>query len=629
MSDWQKPKTTKLYLNPPKSERMIMLWPDFKVVNSVIKRNQRQGAEDAHGFILLFGAEHLHIPWQTTVHHTREDGIPVHKQEFADRELVYTMESFCSMDRVPATYTRVVVKNANPWAQQGRLSLIPRSGRETYMMGMNSDGYGSYEPRAELWGMLPSDWSMAGETIRNGVYAINVRTTTAAAAEWIVGDAGAPLHLRHLYRLDFELPAESEFVLDIALTRGDGRTFDYETEKAATERAWRSELSAIRHYPRTGIAFYRKMYLHLIAQMLQMIASHEGEAYTTLRQGGLERGIWPTEAAEFLVGLDAAGLYHHTEAVYEYFRAYQIKEGDEKGRVPSMIARDWANNTGATLWGLSQHLTLRGDRKLFGHFRTMLMNGYDFIERTRVTASAAQRDGSIAGLFPAMAATDWGEQHQSWCWTDAWNVLGYDKLAGLLALFDDPDAERVRESLAGYRETLEQVLASVVRGHEDDDEILIPNIPGIAPTDPPTGPYHHDGPPTLIRAGIIKPDSPVFVQVENYMRNRGLMNNGLCGLMTDSLLLHGHAGDKWAGHTWYTTYADICWFYGWLERGEFDKAEATFQALVKYSMSGEFYVAERYADNDPTFAPWQPNGSGSARILLMMFDCFKTGAYAE
>ncbi|MBP1990309.1 hypothetical protein [Paenibacillus eucommiae] len=623
MKGWQKPKTTKLYINPPKAERMIMLWPDFKVVNSVVKRDQRQGAEDAHGFILVEGPGDVHIPWQESQMHIREDGIPIHKLEYSNGDLIYYMESFCSMDRIPVTYTRITVQNRTRRAIHAQLSLIPRSGRETELMGMNSDGYCSYEPRVELWGMRPSNWSMSEHTIRNDVYSILLQANEHVKMSWSGAEAGVPYHLRHVCKMQFEAGAESKTVIDIALAPGEGQAFDYNTAKRLTEKGWAEELALIQNVPQTDSPYYRRMFLHLISQMLQMIVSHEGESYTAVRQGGIERGIWPTEAVEYLVGLDMVGLYDHSNAVYEYFYQSQIKEGEDKGNIPSMIAPDWASNTGATLWGLSQHLVHRGDQERFSHFRQMLMDGYEWIERTRLVTTKDAYTGPGRGLFPPMSATDWVGANQSWCWTDAWNIMGLEQLAKAFAIFDDPAASVINQSYEQYMQAMKKILGDLTHGRELDEEIAITNRLGLAPTEPPWGPYHGDGPANLIRAGVIHTDSVTLVQVENYLRNRGLMRNGLCGLMTDSLILQGHAGDKWAGHTWYTSYAELCWFFAWLKRKEFHKAEETFQALVKYGMTEEFYIAERYADNDPTFAPWQPNGSGNGRMLMMMFAYFK------
>lgn len=200
--------------------------------------------------------------------------------------------------------------------------------------------------------------------------------------------------------------------------------------------------------------------------------------------------------------------------------------------------------------------------------------------------------------------------------------MGFEKFSEMLELFHDERAKEVKKCYLEYKKTMTDYLDEIAMRFGSDDEIIITNRAGAEPSDPPRGPYFSDGPANLIRAKIIDPKSLVFRQAEAYFRNRSLMKNGLCGLMTDGLFENGFPSDKWAGHTWYTSFPDLCWFYGWLENGEFDKAEETFFAQIKYSMTKEFYMQERYADNDTTFVPWQPNASANGRFIMMMLDYF-------
>ena len=41
---------------------------------------------------------------------------------------------------------------------------------------------------------------------------------------------------------------------------------------------------------------------------------------------------------------------------------------------------------------------------------------------------------------------------------------------------------------------------------------------------------------------------------------------------------------------------------------------------IRYSMSDEYYMIERYADNDPYYTPWSPNFSANGRTISMLLD---------
>ena len=91
--------------------------------------------------------------------------------------------------------------------------------------------------------------------------------------------------------------------------------------------------------------------------------------------------------------------------------------------------------------------------------------------------------------------------------------------------------------------------------------------------------------------------------------------------MTDSLMQYIWS-DPWAGHTWYVNTPDYCWFCAWLNRGERKKAQKTLEAQFKYAMSPEYYMIERFADNDQAFCPWQPNASANGRTIMMLLDFY-------
>jgi hypothetical protein len=225
-----------------------------------------------------------------------------------------------------------------------------------------------------------------------------------------------------------------------------------------------------------------------------------------------------------------------------------------------------------------------------------------------------------------MKSSDWPGEFQSWTFTDAFNLLGYCWLADAFEHFNDPRAAEIRDGYRSYMAAMKQILEELVPQSIVGDEIRLTFDLGVEMTDPPYGSYTTDGPGMLIRAGVIEPGSRVADLIEQYYRNRGMMKNGLTGMMNDGLSFQGHNADPWAGHTWYTSLSDMYWFYNWLESGQREKAWETLSAQMKYGMSPQYYLLERYADNDPYWTPWMPNASANGRILMMMTDYFNDEA---
>ena len=44
--------------------------------------------------------------------------------------------------------------------------------------------------------------------------------------------------------------------------------------------------------------------------------------------------------------------------------------------------------------------------------------------------------------------------------------------------------------------------------------------------------------------------------------------------------------------------------------------------MLHYGMTREMVVSERYCSINPRYCPWQPNGSGSARMIEMLLEYF-------
>jgi len=616
---WQRQLTTKVYLHPPRSDHQFILFPDFKIVTTPIRRGVGAGSESS-GFIVLNGLTHRPLPWRETKWKLRDDGVPIRHMENADDAFTYKLEAFCSSGPHSSAFSRLNVKNRHPWKARGCLHILVRTGSEVQMYGFWGDGYSTYDPMIEMWGRIANTWSPVGEALIAGEQTFSFSASGEAEFMWVEGNAGDQLHERHYLKISFDLEAEQSIDFDFRFHRAPVMSFSYEEEKKEAETFWLAELADIVNRPDFDSPGYDPMFFHLVVQMLQMIISHYGERHTAVLQGGVNRGIWPTEAVEFLLALDQLGMHRYPAEVYEYFCSTQILEGDEKGSIPSLVAPNWACNTGAFVWGLSQHLLLRGNFESFERFRKPLLNGFDYIRRTR--AKTLTGEFPAPGLFPPMQATDWAASGQSWCWTDAWNVMGLQQLSRLFEKFGAPEAGLILQEHREYRVAMASVLDEMTSGKEHADEILISNLAGIKISDPPSGPYFADGPANLIRMGLIAPGSRTFVQVENYFRNRRIMDRGLCGLMTDNLLDQNCLSDHWAGHTWYLSLPEASWFFAWMANGEFAKADETFHALLKYGMSSEYVLAERYADNDAAFAPWQPNASAAGRLVTMMFAYF-------
>ncbi|MCM8816651.1 MAG: hypothetical protein NC913_03970 [Candidatus Omnitrophica bacterium] len=612
---WEKPKTIKLYLHPPEARKFITIWPDFKLVCAEVDPIEGTHNFNAYGIRVLFGENSIAPDWTKSQFIVRSDGIPVHFLKTNFEEFEYLVEAFCSWEEKPKTFVRLTITNNSGTKRTLKTGIMPRAGIDGLLYGITKDFYASYKPLLEHWDMVSNDFNLKDNCLTNGRVSILFNTGNSEL-KW-VSQNPKNIFAKNYLEISQEIrPLETVsyyFVMHETKEKIQVSSQNHGFEKKQVVSNWEKELNKIKFVPDVkSDDVFRPIIFSLVCQCLQMFVKDDGISARP-RQGGRWAGVWPVEAMEFLIALDMMGLYDWSEKGYRFFLKHQSKEGENKGRFNSYLAAQWENITGGVLFGLSKHILATGDEKCFRFWRQSMLDGYEWIRQKRRKSSN--------GLFPPGRPHDWDYDVQSWCFTDSLNFMGIREMAHVFSHFNDEKAQEIKKEAQDYKDCLVRVLNEIVEKQKDRQEVFIPNYLGIPESYPPKGPYFGDGPSMLIRAGIIESESEVFEKVEKYFRNRGWMKNGLTGLMTDCLM-PSYASDPWAGHTWYVSFSDLCWFFAWMKRGEREKAFETLWAQVRYGMSEEYYMLERFADNDPSFCPWQPNASANGRLLQMLFEFY-------
>ncbi len=615
---WQRPKTVKLYLHAPEAERLVTIWPDMKIVNTEVDRIDR-----GFGIRLLHGGEAQEFDWTRTRWQVRPDGVPIPIAGADADGLVTAVEAFCTWDARPVTHLRITLTNPSAAGLVAVLGLMPRTGLDSLLHGIAPDFYASYRPTIAHWDMVPCGWKWEEPALTDGAHMVRLSLPDGVAAQWVERNPHNQFANGYL-ELRAKLAGGAAITVDCVLADADAKGIDaaYEPARDAAVERWQRTLAGIKVRP-TGNAAMQSMVSSLVAQCLQMFAAG-ADGVVRPRQGGRNGGVWPTEAIEFLRALDRMGLSEWSEKGYRFLARSQVIEGPDKGRILSVGSPSWMNPTGATLYGLAYHLARANDPAKLAEWRETMRLGLAWIAAQR-DKTRSDPDALGYGLMPPGKAHDWGIDGQTWCFTDGFTYLGVREAAQVLAQYKDPLAGEVKAAADEYEKCLKTTLARIVKAAGDRDELFVPNLLGVPESYPPVGPYFADGPAMLIRAGIVDPKSEVFDKIERYFVRRGWMRNGLTGLMTDCLLTQGFLADQWAGHTWYTSYPDMAWFTGWLARGDRAKARKTLDAQVRYGMTAEWTMQERYADNDASFCPWQPNASANGRLLMMLMDFHGVG----
>ncbi|MCE5259161.1 MAG: hypothetical protein LLG44_08905 [Chloroflexi bacterium] len=616
---WDQPKTTKLYLHPPLANRQITLWPDFKVISKAVVPLQGQQPDD-FGLRFLFGEPFEAPDWLQSRWHIRDDGAPIPSLTYAWAELQIDLEAFCDTALQPMTYIKLTLSNPSPAACTARVGLMLRSGLDRLLIGMDGDYYASYRPQLGHWDMIANTWKIEGGLLSDGMHQVGINLPSGAATIWQMQEPGS-YQVKNVMALQIALEgcARAELYLAMGVQPPAVSAEAYNQAKAQAEAFWRAQMLKIEHKPALPPTLV-PMFNHLVSQSLQMLATTcAGEVWP--RQGGRYDGVWPVEAMEWLRALDRLGLHEWTAKAYAFFRQRQIVDGEEAGRFMGANSPHWQNETGGVLFGLGAHLLYQHNPQVLQEWRGPILAAVAYIERLR-SQTRDDPDALGYGLLPAGIGHDWQLKGQYWCFSDGIMYMGLQAVAEAFAALDDPDAPRLLAIASDYCACLKRTLSLLTIGQASREDIYLPNILGMAESYPPTGPYAGDGPSNLIRAGIIEPNSALFGRLERFWRRLGWMQHGLTDPMTECLMTQGYFADPWAGYTWYVSSSDLQWFKGWLARGEREKAAETLYAQMRYGMSKEYYMLERYAANDPTFCPWQPNASANGRLIEMLFDFY-------
>ena len=345
---WLRAFTPKRYLHGPFAEYMYTLWADMKLMIGLI--HETESGKRSSAVKLLVGEELCSPDFKQVKTVPREDGLPLHLLTYETEAYRIAMEAVCSTGvRVPSGFVKVTVTNLTHRRVHEQLALLPRTGREDHLTGMEVDGYAHFNSNEHNFGFLASDWTYDGKQyLTDGDFEL-VLGRCDFVPSWQGEEPGLVWYKRKLLRLAVELgPKQSKTLTFMMRPKLDAPTaFCYEQEREKVAAFWQQELKRIHRVPDSDV--HLDVVHNLVVQCLQMFCIPQGKDYVLPRQGGLQRAIWPAEAWEFLVALNRMGDFGaYTETAYDtYFDTMTVTEGEEEGFL--LAANGWAGHTAAAM----------------------------------------------------------------------------------------------------------------------------------------------------------------------------------------------------------------------------------------------------------------------------------------
>ena len=607
---WQRPITTRRYLNPPRSERLHTLWLEGKLVFGEIYAPS--GTEVYKNYIssgisFVLDKADGQLDFRRAKSKIRDDGIPIHTVVCEKDGLSVSIEAFSSYKRIPECFIRLTARNISDRVAKRKLGFVLRTAPEYKLVRNSPDIYRSYSSEIGDWFALSPSFVPHGEIYRDGDKFLSISSPVSFDYDPEYGVSMA----------EISLVPSGDFTCDFVFSEESAVCKSYDTAKSEVISAWQKELSALK----LPDALKKdketeRMCTHLVSTVLQCFNYAKGTDILLARQGGLSRMVWPFESVPVLSALCRLGDFdsYIEPIIHSYFYDMQSEEGEI---VPFGI--HWAMCTANALLSFSDYAKKRGE-EYFRKYSDKAYSAFLWIKKTR--ASTVEEGNIIGGIFPPKRSCDDVLVFQSFANTDSFNLCGLAALKDAFAQFGDARAEEISEEYGDYLSVMQKIWKDIVKRGEGD-EIRIPYTP--LSDDQKVAESFVFGHFGAYLVESVDPPAEDVERVINYYTRRGFMKGGLYDRMPDKSISGStveNLDENGKCIVWYMTVHEYFWFLYFMRHGMRDRAKEIIDDAISYAMTDEYYMLERYKETDPYFVPWSPNASANGRLLNMLLDYY-------
>ena len=298
-SYWERPKTTRRYLQPPKARKLITLWAEGKVVygnNDWYESHLTYHEEQAVVFWPVWYKSFRPFDYRKTENYILRDGAPIHGLRYFFGGIDIEEEAFSDTKEIPTCFIRFRYTNRAPYPVKFKdLGFVVRKGSEKRMCYGAPDGYSTYLPEVSAVTSIPVSFSLEGDTLRDGCSYVRIQSEKPYTYDEETG----------VLKFQLALDEGETFDLTVSIGEGDPYAFSYVEEREKALSFWEKQMARIDRLPAKIQNDPEKLRIirNFTVQFLQCFCRYTGEPWYIFRQGGLQRHIWPWDAMPALEAL--------------------------------------------------------------------------------------------------------------------------------------------------------------------------------------------------------------------------------------------------------------------------------------------------------------------------------------
>lgn len=604
---WGKTFTNKRYLHPPLAENIITMWASSMILigeirggrdsQAILAGRRDQSTLPSSGVIFTLNGKFLQR--DPVKYKVRKDGYPIHALTKDVDGIRFFEEAFCDSDRVPTVYIKVALENVSDKLLTTTFGAMVRTGPEFSLIGCDEpDGYHAAEQKKPEWLAMPKFKKSKGK-LTDGVYSLRF-SGSEFITERFEDDLSSSVTLK---------PKEKKYFY-FTFTRNLQNPERYTVAREQAELFWKKELGKAVNAPD-----YRDegVFNNLLSQSLQMFCYPHEENYVLLRQGGLQRYIWPNEAVSVIDALVKIGGYESylKKVIDTYFDVLQTKDGENEGQITN-FGIGWGAVPGAALE--SYALVSLSDDSVFKARYGDAMSAFRWIEKQRKSADSGER---VKGLFPAWRPSDYGSPRQIWGYTDCWMLQGYKALLNTFKEKNAPDLKEVQNAYDDYYASMKKVFDECAKNADLTKAFVLPfdasndeKLEAIISKQYINSCHQQTN---FLKTGFAGYETPTAIAMQKYFKDLKCKNN---------LFFPCQNEETENGRIWYVSFAEYDMFVYHKNGGNKEMMQKILDGQLKYVVNNEYYLCERLNSHDCYYAPWQPNASANGRTLYMMFDVY-------